>query len=507
MRLTDASVAIRPRNTWEALDLGVLLARRHRRLLMLGWAIVTLPVFALLTLLLWDSPSLAMFLFWWLKPLFERLPLHILSQALFSDPPTLGEALRQWPRLLKVQLWPSLLWRRLSLSRSFHLPVQQLEGLDGIERQRRLAVLDPHAGRTARWLTLVGMHLEGALWIGLISLFYLMVPQQMEVEWSWRRLIEAANGQWLWVEHLTNAFYALVLVLWEPIYVACGFTLYLNRRTQLEAWDIELVLRGLRQRLAGVAPLLLVAALGVLGLAPRSEAAPAPAANPFDQPRLVHQAVTSQAARQDIKTLLEQPPFSNKQTLHRWRLGQPDEAKPAPVDLKRLLEHPWLKRLAQFMEAALWSAVIAGIALVAWRYRSWLRTFVSRRAPAAPAQAQLPTQLWGLAVGGHDLPDDIAGHARQLWASNPREALGLLYRGLLNRLLHDYRLPLHEADTEGQVLAKVAGLHDPALEAFSQVLTRHWQALAYGHRLPSEALAMQLCDDWSQLFSARGARP
>jgi len=36
---------------------------------------------------------------------------------------------------------------------------------------------------------------------------------------------------WLWLEHLTNAFYALILVFWEPIYVACGFSLYLNRRT------------------------------------------------------------------------------------------------------------------------------------------------------------------------------------------------------------------------------------------------------------------------------------
>ena len=29
MRLTEASVAIRPRSAWEAIDLGVLLARRH----------------------------------------------------------------------------------------------------------------------------------------------------------------------------------------------------------------------------------------------------------------------------------------------------------------------------------------------------------------------------------------------------------------------------------------------------------------------------------------------
>ena len=37
----------------------------------------------------------------------------------------------------------------------------------------------------------------------------------------------------------------------EPLYVACGFALYLNRRTQLEAWDIDLAFRRLRSAAAG----------------------------------------------------------------------------------------------------------------------------------------------------------------------------------------------------------------------------------------------------------------
>ena len=75
MRLNDASVVIRPRSTWEAMDLGVLLSQRHRRLLMTSWALLTLPVFTLLSWGLWDSPSLAVLIFWWLKPAFDRLPL------------------------------------------------------------------------------------------------------------------------------------------------------------------------------------------------------------------------------------------------------------------------------------------------------------------------------------------------------------------------------------------------------------------------------------------------
>jgi peptidoglycan/LPS O-acetylase OafA/YrhL len=38
-------------------------------------------------------------------------------------------------------------------------------------------------------------------------------------------------------------------VLIGPFYVGAGFGLYLNRRTQMEAWDVEIALRRLRERL------------------------------------------------------------------------------------------------------------------------------------------------------------------------------------------------------------------------------------------------------------------
>ena len=35
------------------------------------------------------------------------------------------------------------------------------------------------------------------------------------------------------------AVYGAVVALLEPFYVGAGFAMYLNRRVQLEAWDIE----------------------------------------------------------------------------------------------------------------------------------------------------------------------------------------------------------------------------------------------------------------------------
>ena len=513
MRLSDATVVIRPRTTWEAMDLGVLLSQRHRRLLMTSWAIVTLPIFALLSAIFWDSPSLAMFIFWWLKPAFERLPLFILSKSLFGETPTLKQALREWPRLLKPQLLASLTWRRLSLSRSFVMPVAQLEGLSGEAREQRLQVLLQRNASAAKWLTIIGVHVESALWIGLMVLFYLFLPQQVELDWSWQTLIAAVEQDWRWLEHLTNVFYVLVLIVWEPVYVACGFSLYLNRRTVLEAWDIELVFRRLRQRLNTTA-LSLLLAVSLLVPGAQHVWAAEPVITP-DSPRLLNQPLTSQASRESIKALLDQPPFKNKETVTRYQFGEdkpesntPDTGK-TPERLKAffaLLDSQRFGFLATLIELLLWAAIIGGIGLLIWRYRDWLQAFVSRR-PALKSKVArpLPQQAFGLDLNRETLPADIAASAESLWPTNPRAALGLLYRALLSHLLHDHHMALKPADTEGEVLRRVEQLQQPALLAFSKTLTGHWQNMAYGHRLPPAHLQQELCDGWRTLFGPGAA--
>lgn len=523
MRLNEASVVIRPRSPWEAIDLGLLLAGRHRRLLLGSWALVTLPLYALLTLLLWKHPTAVFMLMWWLKPAFDRLPLHILSKALFETPPGAAQAVRQWLRLLRPQLLASLTWRRFSLSRSFTLPVQQLEGLDGQARVQRMAVLRQGNQGAARWLTVVGVHLETLLLLGLSTLLYMLTPSALEDQWDWQRLMAAAQADWLWLEHLNNLFYVLILLVWEPLYVACGFTLYLNRRTVLEGWDIELQFRRLAQRLAGTTALVLVLLLATalpshdawaqppstreLLQAPAT-AAPsplAPAANATNpqSPRLLNQALTSQASRSAAQAIVQQPPFKNLQQVTRWRFNG-STANPAP----HLPAPPsaLLAALAQGIELLLWALLIAGAGLLVWRYREWLGSLAGRL-PALRKRRRASSAPRALAsVSSEALPDDIASHAERLWPQQPREALGLLYRGLLWKLQQNHQLTLHSADTEGQVLERVAALGQPALEAFSRRLTRHWQALAYGHQLPSDEARRQLLTEWRQLFTAQAGQ-
>lgn len=521
MRLTDASVAIRPRSAWEALDLGVLLARRHAGLLMASWALISLPVLALLTLLLWEYPSWAMFVFWLLKPAFERLPLYILSRALFGDTPTLGQALRAFPRLLKPQLIASLTWRRLSPTRSFDLPVLQLEGLSGAARNQRLVVLGQRDTGAASWLTIVGVHLEMALWLGLVTALYMLLPQQMSIDLDWQKLISPDAGNWLWLDHLSNLLYALALIVWEPVYVACGFSLYLNRRTALEAWDIELVFRRIRQRLGGVAYALLVG-LGLLLVQPMERSwaqdtpaaiCPLPEADPLgpDADRLQQQTLTSKASRAAIGQLLDAPPFENRQTVTRWRFGDDPQKDVDRGDVESLgqllrglfhLAEFWksIDGIALFFEVLLWAALFGLIGLLLWRYREWLTLFATGREKRQRVARERPAVLFGLQVTPESLPDDIAGSVERLWDEQPREALGLLYRALLSRLLGEFRLPLKSAHTEGEVLQLVEELYQDDLSAYASRLTRHWQNLAYGHRPPPLSSRDELCQGWRQLF-------
>ncbi|HWV08083.1 MAG TPA: DUF4129 domain-containing protein, partial [Pseudomonas sp.] len=407
-----------------------------------------------------------------------------------------------------------------------------LEGLSGDARAQRLVVLGQRDAGGATWLTVVGMHLEGALWLGLITLFYMMLPQQIELDWSWQSLVNAASGEWRSLEHLSNLLYVLGLVIWEPVYVACGFTLYLNRRTALEAWDIELVFRQLRQRISGVAYALLLGC-GVLLMqlpapAMASEAAsvasshsscPLPDQNPNGPraERLLKQPLTSAAAQEAITQVLDQPPFENRETVTRWRFGEESEPEqPTEEEVRGLLDlmekffklsEFWksIDGVALFFEALLWGALLGLVGLLLWRYREWLSTFTGRLGLPRVRPSRAPTQLFGLEVAPESLPDDVASEAERLWQEQPRAALGLLYRALLSRLLHDYRLPLRSAHTEAEVLRLVQGLDQDELERFSQALTRHWQNLAYGHRLPPETLKRGLCEGWRRLFD-KGSR-
>jgi hypothetical protein len=247
MRLSDLRLAVRPRTPYEAMDLGLRLAQSEAGLLWRAWFLVTLPVFALtLGLMLFFGSGLPLFLLWWLKPLYDLVLLGVLSRRVFGETPTLRDLLGQLPGSWRHGLLGHLTWRRLSMSRAYLLPVWLLENLPAAERRPRLALLRNHYTGRARWLHIVMVHLEGLLMLTALSLLFWFAPEGKSDD-----LFALFSGETsdLLGELAQLGAYFIAMSVVEPFYVAAGFTLYLNRRSELEAWDLELAFRHLRERL------------------------------------------------------------------------------------------------------------------------------------------------------------------------------------------------------------------------------------------------------------------
>jgi hypothetical protein len=78
---------------------------------------------------------------------------------------------------------------------------------------------------------------ETVLTAALVSLIFWFTPGVQET------MNPFAPGTLAFLAMPLAIGYALVVLFLEPFYVAAGFAMYLNRRAQLEAWDIEQELR------------------------------------------------------------------------------------------------------------------------------------------------------------------------------------------------------------------------------------------------------------------------
>lgn len=243
--VNQIAVAIRPRNHWEAIDLGFRLARQHWRGLYGVSLAFYLPVVGIIFLLFGAESMWSLVVLRWLKPLFDRVPLIVLSRAVFSSAPGIKEALRALPAAMRNGLFSSLVWRRFDPSRSFTLPVWQLEGLRGKQFAQRLRTVKKRT-TAANWLTFVCVALEAIAMLAFFMTLIFMVPEQLGVDWL------DVEQDWFWI--LFNILHALAMALVGPLYVAGGFTLYLNRRTILEGWDIEIAFRRMAPRISAVTP-------------------------------------------------------------------------------------------------------------------------------------------------------------------------------------------------------------------------------------------------------------
>ncbi|MFZ5637727.1 MAG: DUF4129 domain-containing protein [Pseudomonadota bacterium] len=558
MKLESLSVELRPRSSWEAMELGAALVRRHARTIWLSWLIVVGTVFVAVNLAAWAIGQvwLAWLAMWWLRPVFDRIPLYVLSRAVFGAAPGVAETVRAQLSWGWRPMLGHLTWRRFSPWRAAMLPVDLLEGADPSRLPERRRVIGGGVSGPSVLLTTACLHFLAALQLSIVMLALLFVPNEL--------LPEAARAAWAsietdppdWALVAFNAVDWLAVAFIEPFFVGAGFGLYLNRRTQLEAWDLEIVFRRMRRRLASaglstaagalLAPVLLAFALLASPIASAQEppagdnrkqetpAADGPAqkassgdaksaaqaaaeavadaehAGADDAPQLEtrtlqeifgEDAVSHEAFGKAVGKAYKDPMLRPKQETTTWQPRDRDKKKEEEEDEKEF-DSPILKWLANaiafVVENLLWlllGALALALALTARKWWPWLRG-VATLPPPEPA----PVDSVPLA-DAEPLPPDIATVARRLWREGqPRRALALLYRASVEAMTARVGAHPPPGATEADCLRLSRRLPEVEdREAFQRVV-RVWQYAAYGHTLPEADAFETLVSTLAQRF-------
>ncbi|MEI7822137.1 MAG: hypothetical protein WCK55_14585 [Verrucomicrobiota bacterium] len=494
MKLEDVTAQLRPRGSWEAVDLGFALTRRHFPLLLSSWALTVVPLWALLLLTSrWVPMGWVLLAIWWLKPVYDRVPLFILSRSLFGATPKLRDLLRAWPGML-VRRLPWLLVARapwwiagpaFSWARPLLLPAIDLEGQRGSAWKARRTVLLRQAGGTALSLLMLCGIYETILVFALLTLGSQLAADPLGAFELGDAFVEAVfrHGQMSpWLEWCLIGGYLAAMTLVELFYVGGGFGLYLNSRTTLEGWDVELAFRRLARRL-GKAAAILTAVLLPLCCTASARAADT---KPATQLSPEAQAISDVLAHEDFK-------------VHEHETGswEPDGSEPKPG----VNAAGWFEALG----SVLFYAVITGLCvLLAWLI--WKnREFFTRGERAGKAAPVGPRTLMGMNVAPDSLPDDIAAAARARWdAGDARGAMSLLYRGALSWLIHAARAPVRDGDTEGDCLRHASAITEQVRREYFAVLTRQWVTVAYAERAPAAREFERLLGSWP--FAGGGQR-
>jgi hypothetical protein len=491
-------IRLRRRSEWEAFGLGRVMLREWRRPIYAAWA-CTYGLVALIVVLATPAwPAAAPWVLWWLKPFFDRVLVFVLGQCVFGRSPSLGNVWRALPGILRHSgLLSGLTIRRFSPIRSLLLPVWQLEQQPGASARARARLISRRPWLHAAWLTSACASMSVALLISQILLFEFLVPVGQEGLFGWD--VWMGPGLSPSAALLFLAFSAIADALVEPLYVASGFSLYLSRRSDLEAWDVELGFRRLAARVPAddaparrpgvVAALVALIWIGLSGSPVCAQTRGGEAAGAVPAASTDPKAI--------IRDVLRDPVFGTEREAIEWQpKATPDASRRDRAPWMLVLQR-WLERLAGLIRLLVWPSAAALVA--------WLVSVLIRRRPQLHGTPDtLPEALFGVDVRPESLPRDVPGQARELIEGGQlTAALGLLYRAALSALVHRSGIRFWSGDTEGDCVRRAEPVLSGSALVYFGELVSSWQQAAYGRKPPARDRAMSLCDGWAAHFSGR----
>ena len=526
MKLESLTMEVRPRSAWESMDLAVRLVMNHWRVLLSSWMVTVLPLFIIISImLLEDYPYWAFFFVWFFKPLYDRVPLFVLSRVIFAEKTSWRDVLNAVPSFFKTGVFSSLTLYRLDPGRSFGLPVRQLEGLKGKRRRLRMRALKRGVSNREVIFFILCFHLEALISWGVLGFVLMMLPAHMVVDSAETLIMGSEPG--LLINIISMLLYFVIMMIVETLYVAGGFVLYLNRRIILEGWDIELVFRRLAQRhekeqqkartlaqssaLPSILFVTVVMSLVALVSSADVQAGSESKASTYEEvlPEISYPPLAAEESGKVIREVMAQPVFSKTKVIEYLKyIGPEDENKETDVKQART----WLTDtfelignvIAFIFEAGLWILLLITLYLLI-KYRERLSLGFFRKQKIVVQDT--PDVLFGLDIREESLPDDVSAEALNLFQQqNYRAALALLYRATLAYLVRSFDFTLEPGATEGDCLKLVT--QELPLKSEGQVeyfieLTKAWQITAYAHRqIPAEKM-QQLCLKWAEFYGPK----
>jgi hypothetical protein len=235
---------LRHKDYREAADSGLLLWRQNF-IFFLPFFAVPFWVFAfVLRIFLPDNLQYySWIIIWFLKPLFDRIILHIISIRFFEKDAGSKRLCQGIGKSLCRGLAGDLLWRRFSPFRSVMMPVRVLERNLKSEKNitERKNNLKKNGIGYCIVLTIWGIAAEIALLTGQI----LFTAAMAEI--TSRGFISSIES-FLNVEIYLYAAWCINYMLVESIYVCMGFSLYVNSRIKAEGWDIEIIFKSFAEK-------------------------------------------------------------------------------------------------------------------------------------------------------------------------------------------------------------------------------------------------------------------
>lgn len=480
--ITTSALSLRRRGVWEAIDSGILLWRNSFAYFIPFFAIPFWIIACGLRLLPGiGSPGINVFIsyliLWWLKPLFDRLVLHVVSLRFFGDPAPyrLKELSRGLWGTISRGLLGDLLWRRFSPGRAACTPVRVLEHLEKKQFRLRKNTLAAGGLDFSPLVSVLSFALELMLLAGEI-LFFILIIQMF-----FPTAIHHITANLELMEVFIFAAFCFNYIIVQSLYVCLGFGLYINSRVTLEGWDLQLLFKKFADR--GSKVILFVCFFLTLLFAPKAQTAFAAQYFPDNFP------VVSEKSLEYLQDILASPDFGSERDGWGIRFKRSFE----PREMPDFGLSPRMERLRQAFGHILRILVIVVLAgflgfVLYWLLKNNPNLFGLNFFSFFRRNRQSRNRLKGYTNPfiSAESPESLFKKSQDFYARGfQREAWAACLAGCLGAYSRYRRLSFPVDATEYGCLDLVRKTLPGEAESFGE-LVQYWILFAYGGRSPGE---------------------